>query len=246
MSALLRSLLTLAVGALLALSDVGRVQAVTIVIDDSTENVTLSFDGLDLTSLLIGGVPPGLSVGNIDITGGLIATGAGCNAGSGNVECASISWFDPGVTNLQLPVGGTAIGPAVLLDEAAPIPGTPPVISDYAIFSVSQSTDVGTSFRLDFFSDGDTSLVLDCATLVTGCTDLGLETGDFQDLGPALSTPVSECEICALPALPSYLTASVRSDAPESAPEPSTLLLLAVAGIALSLGRTAARRRSSS
>lgn len=215
--------------------------AVTIQVDDSTDNLTLSFDGTDLTSLLVNGVPPGTTVGNIDITGGLILTGSGCNAGTGNVECASVSWFDPGVTNLTLPIGGTAIGPAVTIDEVAPTPGVPLVISDYAIFTVSQSTDVGTNFRLDFFSDAETSLVLDCTTLVTGCTDLGLETGDFQNFGPALTTPVSNCVICALPSLPGYLTANIRSDLEPTVPEPSTLLLIGAGAISW-LCRRAKRR----
>jgi hypothetical protein len=201
---------------------------VTIQIDDSTDGLTLSFNGTDLTTLLVNGVPPGTTVGNIDITGGLILTGPGCNAGPGNTECASVTWFDPSITNLTLPIGGSAIGPAVTISEASSIPGTPPVISDHATFTVSQSTDVGTSFALNFVSDSESSPTLDCTTLITGCTSLGLETGDFQNFGPALTTPVTDCIICALPALPAgYLTANIRSDIETTTvPEPTTLALL--------------------
>ena len=216
--------------------------ATTVSIDDSTDGLTVSLNGTDLTSFLINGIPPGLMVGSLSITGGLILTGAGCNGGPGAVECAVLQWDDPNIqTTFTNPVQTSYNSPSVLLDETLGTPGTPPTISDIAFLTITTLPGFGTQFTVNFNSDAETALGSPCPG-ITGCTDLGLETGSFQDISTALLTPVSNCIICSLPnGLPAgALTAQVRSGLENSAPEPATLALLGV-GLA---GLGFARRRN--
>ena len=201
----------------------------TVLIDDSTDNLTVSLDGTDLTALLLTFVPPNTSVGTLLVLGGLISTSPGCNNPGGTGECAVLRWKDPNVQT-SLPAGGAYASPLVRLSEG------PGLVSDLFSLQIFPVVGGGTEFDVLLNSDSEPGFSLGPCTNGTGCTDLS-ETGSFQNLTTALLTPVTNCSICTLPTGITNFSASVRSDVESTVPEPATLALLALGLAGLGFSR---------
>jgi PEP-CTERM motif-containing protein len=198
--------------------------ATTVAIDDMTDTLTVSIDGVNITA-------PGQSVGSCvggcqNVTGFLIQPGS-----ANNPESASINFDDFTLTTTAPPDSTLFFSKVLYLTEAGSTPGVPPIISDeltVTVRNVGVAVQIGVSLDSDFGEAG----LGPCTAGISpssNCLNLGQETGDFQDITAAALGSMQPSAI-QVPGL----TILVRSDATETTvPEPSTVLLLAVAPLAL-------------
>jgi len=201
-----------------------QASATTVAIDDSADTLTVSIDGVNITSASqsVGNCPGGCQ----NVTNFLIETGSANSA-----ESASVQFDDFTLVPSALPEGTVFFSKVLYLTEAGSAPGVPPVISDEVTVTVSNvgvALQIGLTLDSDF---GETGLPACTAGIPPGtnCVNLGQETGDFQDITAAALTNMLGPGFSGAIEVPG-LTLLIRSDATEiTVPEPSTLLLLAVA-----------------
>ena len=201
--------------------------ATTVIIDDSKDKLTVSINGVTVTSA-------NQSIGNCvggcqNVTGFLIEPGSAANP-----QSASVDFDDFTIASPNLPQGTLFFSKVLALTEAGGTPGVPHPRSDaitVTVRNVGVATQISVLLNSDFGENG-------LGPCGANCVNLGDETGDFLDITTAALGSMQPAAL-ALSDVPG-LSVLVRSDVAE-VPVPAAFVLFA-SGLLGVAGRAAWRR----